>query len=84
MLCEASKKTVGESLLHENEFIQLCDEYSEFNEYCAFFCEAVTLYALSNRTMDKASAHGLERFARSIREKSQHLDKWLQELHVKV
>ena len=73
-----SNLTVGE------EFRDLCDEFSEFNDYCAFFCESVSCQAVSGKQMDKVCAHGLERFAQSLRDKSQHFDKWLQELHLKI
>ena len=65
-------------------FIELCDEFSEYNDYCAFFCESISLHAISGKPMDKVSAQGLERFAKSIRDKSQYFDNWLQELHVKI
>ena len=68
----------------KSEFVGLCDEFSEFNNYCAFFCESASLHALSGRPLDKAYAHGLEYFARSIRDKSQYFENWLQELHVRI
>lgn len=65
-------------------FVELCDEFSEYNDYCAFFCESVSLHAMSGKPMDKTCAQGLERFARAIRGKSQYFDNWLQELHVRI
>ena len=65
-------------------FIELCDEFSEYNDCCAFFCESISLHAISGKPMDKISAQGLERFAKFIRDKSQYFDNWLQELHVKI
>ncbi|ARU29444.1 hypothetical protein [Cellvibrio sp. PSBB006] len=73
-----------EPLSIKSEFVNLCDEFSAFNNYCAFFCESVSLHALSGKPMDKVSAHGLERFAQALRDKSQQFDNWLQELHVKM
>lgn len=85
MLSETNtQKLEDKSQEFKSGFIELCDEFSEHNDYCAFFCESVSLHAKSGKPIDKACAQGLERFARAMRDKSQYFDNWLQELHVKI
>ena len=81
---DKTQKLENKNLTAGEEFRDLCDEFSAFNDYCAFFCESVSLHAVSGVQMDKVCAHGLERFAQALRDKSQHFDNWLQELHVRI
>lgn len=60
--------------------VRLCDEFSEFNDYCAFFCKAASLIATDEEPLDGDAAEGLERYAYALQKKSQLLKRWLHEI----
>lgn len=78
---ETKKKIDGQELSFRQEFLNLCDEFSEFNDYCAFFCESVSLNAAQSDSADKAYAQGVRRMSRSISDKAQLFDEWLQRIN---
>lgn len=60
------------------ELLRLCDEFTEFNDYCAFFCESVSLYASQSAVLDGSSAFGMKRFSQCIKDRSQEFNDRLQ------
>jgi hypothetical protein len=53
------------------DLLALYDDLSEFNAYCAFFCEAAAcLIHSSDYCGDENSAEGLRIFAQQLKEKS--------------
>ena len=78
---ETKRKIDGQELSLRQEFLNLCDEFSEFNDYCAFFCESVSLSAAQCDSADKAYVQGVKRISRSIRDKAQFFDEWLQRIN---
>lgn len=79
-----NQKPDNEFLSLKNEFVNLCDEFSAFTNYCACFCESVSLHSLNDMQMDKVCAHGLGRFAHSLRNRCQFFENWLKDLHVRM
>lgn len=79
-----TRKSEDELLAVKQELINLCDEFSEFNDYCAFFCESLSLQAFKSIPVDKTCAQGVERFADSIRKKAQIFDVWLQQINTRL
>lgn len=71
-------KVTGEGVSAMDDLINFCDEFSEFNDYCAFFCDAVVLIASTNDQTDKQSNLGLERYAQSLKDRSHSLHAWIQ------
>ena len=78
---ETKRKIDGQELSVRQEFLNLCDEFSEFNDYCAFFCESVSLNIAQCDSADKAYAQGVRRMSRSISDKAQLFDEWLQRIN---
>lgn len=64
------------------EFVKLCDEFNEFNDYCAFFCKATSLIAADGEPLENDAAQGLERYAYALKNKSQQLGRWLHDIHL--
>ena len=56
------------------------DELSEFNEDCAFLCEAFSAIAINNSTLDLASVGGLERSAYRLKQQAAVLQERLREI----
>lgn len=81
---ETKRKIDGQELSLRQEFLNLCDEFSEFNDYCAFFCESVSLHITQCDSADKAYAQGMKRMSRSISDKVQLFDEWLQRINSRV
>jgi hypothetical protein len=79
-----TRKSEDDLLPVKQEFINLCDEFSEFSDYCAFFCESVSLQAFKDIPVDKICAQGVERFADSIKKKAQIFDVWLQRINTRL
>lgn len=50
--------------------LNLCDEFTEFNDCCAFFCESVSRIASDKELISVETAQGLKRFAYSLKAKS--------------
>ena len=78
------RKDIDEEPSLKQEFLNLCDEFSEFNDYCAFFCESVSLHTNQCEMADKIYAQGLKRFSRSVRDRAQFFDEWLQRINEKI
>ena len=81
---ETKRKIDGQELSLRQEFLNLCDEFSEFNDYCAFFCESVSLHISRCDSADKAYAQGVRRMSRSVRDKAQLFDEWLQRINSRL
>lgn len=81
---DQTQKSGEEILAIKREFVKLCDEFSEFNDYCSFFCASVSLQASNSMQIDKICAQGVERFAYSIRNKARLLDDWLQQINARM
>lgn len=62
----------------KNDFVKLCDQFSEFNDYCAFYCKAsgALLLHCEGETF-KSCTYGAERFANILIQRSQYFDDWL-------
>ena len=71
-----SQENATASLRHD--FVQLCDQFSEFNDYCAFYCKASSalLVYVEGETF-KSCTHGAERFANVLIKRAQYFDDWL-------
>ena len=81
---ETKRKIDRQELSLRQEFLSLCDEFSEFNDYCAFFCEPVSLHVAQCDSADKAYVQGVKRISRSISDKSQLFDEWLQRINCRL
>lgn len=68
----------------KTELLRLCDEFTEFNDYCAFFCESVGLYASQSVLQDGSGAFGMKRFSQCIKDRSQGLNDRLQAIMKKA
>jgi hypothetical protein len=65
----------------KQELTKLCDQYTEFNDYCAFFCAATSALLLNTETeTNKNYAQGAGRFAYQLIERSQYFEDRLQQL----
>lgn len=56
----------------KSELVALCDQYAEFNDYCAFFCDACSLFMLANEDTFQSSTHGAHRFSIQLIKRSQY------------
>lgn len=68
----------------KDELLKLCDEFTEFNDYCAFFCDSVGLYASQSSVLDGSSAFGMKRFSHCIKDRSREFNDRLQAIMKKV
>lgn len=59
--------------LRSRELLAFYDEFSEFNDYCAFLCDAFASVATVERELDDASAQGLKRSAQWMKERMEYL-----------
>ena len=81
MLDFESSPVQNDSPSVKQEVMQLSDQYSEFNDYCAFFCMASSSLLLNIETeINKSYAHGAVRFAYKLIERSQHIDDQLRHI----
>ena len=81
---ETKRKIDGQELSLRQEFLNLCDEFSEFNDYFAFFCESVSLNVAQCDSADRTYVQGVKRMSRSIRDKAQLFDEWLQRVNCRL
>ena len=51
------------------ELVQYCDDFADFNEDCAFLCDAFACLAANNEDLDERSIRGLERHAYSLKQR---------------
>lgn len=68
----------------KQELAALCDQYAEFNDYCAFFCNACSVLLLANEDAFQSSTHGAHRFSIQLIKRSQHFKERLLYLSQKV
>lgn len=73
-------KVTGEGVAEDGQLLNFCDEFTEFNDYCAFFCDAAALIVANNDLIDKETTQGLKRYAQSLKDKSHYLKLWLQQI----
>lgn len=64
----------------QEQLLNFCDEFSEFTDYSAFFCESVSAIVNDQNLIDKASSQGLKRYAQSLKDQSRRLQSWLQQI----
>ncbi len=55
-----------------SELATICDQYAEFNDYCAFFCEASRFLIMSNDEVYQSCADGAQRFSTQLIKRSQY------------
>lgn len=56
----------------KSELVALCDQYIEFNDYCAFFCEASRFLIAADEAVGQSAVYGLERFSGQLIKRSQY------------
>ena len=59
----------------KQELVALCDQYGEFDDYCAFFCEASSLFIESDGDVFQSSVHDAQRFSAELIKRSQYFEK---------
>lgn len=61
------------------ELLKFQDDFVEFQGSCAFLCDAIIALTTAELVMDKASVHGLHRYAGEVKLRAQELKEQLQE-----
>lgn len=78
------KKTPGFTLTQgpsiKRDLVVLYDDFSEFDAYCAFFCDAVAALSKDQDDfLDRATAQGIRLFGDWLKESSKELKEELKE-----
>lgn len=74
---------ITEESLISHDILDFYDEVAEFNDYCAFLCDAVACLVVENDCIDKTTAHGLGRFSHDIKRGMDALKSKLRQIHEK-
>lgn len=74
---------ITEESLISHDILHLYDEVAEFNDYCAFLCDAAACLVVENDCLDKSTAHGLGRFSHDIKRGMDALKSKLRQIHEK-
>lgn len=76
-------KPITEESSISHDILHLYDEVAEFNDYCAFLCDAVACLVVEDDYIDKATARGLSRFSHDIKQRMGALKSKLKQIHKK-
>ena len=60
--------------------LQHYDEFTDFNDDCAFLCDAFAMLAANNEYLNECSIRGLERHAESLKRRSEGLKLKLEQI----
>ena len=60
--------------------LQHYDELTDFNDDCAFLCDAFAMLAANNEYLNECSIRGLERHAESLKRRSEDLKQELRQI----
>lgn len=66
------------------DLLRFYDEFSEFNDCCAFMCDALAHVSLKESYLDNNSAMGASRFCHWMKRRMQELKNELKEIHEKA
>lgn len=74
---------ITEESLISHDILHLYDEVVEFNDYCAFLCDAVACLIVEDDYIDNTTAHGLGRFSHDIKRGMDALKSKLKQIYEK-
>lgn len=67
-----------------HDLVHFYDDFSAFQESCAFFCEACAALAADNEGFDAGTAHGLGRNALQLKHQGERLREQLKDIQRKA
>jgi len=73
-------KTKGKNLLLSQALLNYYDEFANFNEDCAFLCDAFACLADNYEVLDEYSIHGLARNAHWLKQRTKELKERLKQI----
>jgi hypothetical protein len=82
-MVKTTLEPITEESLRSLDILHLYDEVVEFNDYCAFLCDAVACLAVEGDCIDEAAARGLGRFSLDIKRGMGALKSKLKKIHEK-
>ena len=77
------KTTIDDSSLSE-DLLQLYNEFVEFNEYLAFFCDAFVGVVSNDQLLDTSTIHGINRCSRWLKHRMEEFRVRLEALQKKA
>ena len=80
-MSESEKSTSPSGPWLSAELLSLYDEVTEFNDYCAFLCDACAALAMQNEVLGRASASGLALSVGSLKARSEGFKRMVKSLH---
>lgn len=80
-MSEPEKNTSLNGRLLSADLVSLYDEVTEFNDYCAFLCDACASLAMQNEMLGRASASGLTLSVDYLKARSERLKLMVKSLH---
>lgn len=65
------------------DLLKFQDDFIEFQGACAFLCDSIIALTTAQLVLDKASVHGLHRYAGQVKLRAQELKEQLQAIREK-
>ena len=83
-MIDSKLELVTEESLLSQDLLHLYDEITEFNDHCAFLCDAFACLAIEEDCMDASTAHGLGRQASWMKRQMEAFKLTLKQIHEKA
>lgn len=80
-MAEQKKSNILKGPSLSEELVCLYDEVTEFNDYCAFLCDACASLAMQSDMLGRSSASGLTLSVEYLKTRSEGLKRMVKRLH---